>query len=407
MGKDNFGLLEQSLEDEIKFANNDLDAAKKGIAASTEKKATAEGDLEVTKKDLAEDVAAKATLHHDCMTKAANFVAETKSRGEELKALATAKKIIKEATSLAQVSFVQAASQLSTGTDLAKYEVVRFVRDLAHKQRSTVLAQLASHLASAMHSRNPFGKVKDLISDMISKLEASADADATEKAYCDKELKETNEKNADKTSEIEKQTTRINQAAAKSAKLKEEMATFEESSAELEKGLSGIKAALKVLNEYYAKEDKSHDAADGAGSGIISLLEVCEADFSKNLAQVTTDEEIAVAEYEKETKENEIEKTTKSQDVKYKTKESKELDKYAAELTSDRSGVQGELHAVLEYLSQIEKRCIAKAETYADRAARRVAEIAGLKQALTILESETALVQSSRKHRSFRGALQA
>merc|ERR1711957_670457 len=174
------------------------------------------------------------------------------------KALATAKKIIKEATSLAQVSFVQVASQLSSGTDLAKYEVVRFVRDLAHKERSTVLAQLASHLASAMHSRNPFGRVKDLISDMISKLEASADADATEKAYCDKELKETNEKNADKTSEIEKQTTRINQAAAKSAKLKE-------------KGLSGIKAALKVLNEYYAKEDKSHDAADGAGSGIISL----------------------------------------------------------------------------------------------------------------------------------------
>merc|ERR1712194_703710 len=66
--KNNFTLLEQSLEDEIKFANNGLDAAKKGIAASTEKKATAEGDLEVTKKDLAEDVAAKATLHHDCMT---------------------------------------------------------------------------------------------------------------------------------------------------------------------------------------------------------------------------------------------------------------------------------------------------------------------------------------------------
>merc|ERR1712160_190403 len=192
---------------------------------------------------------------------------------------------------------------------------------------------------------------------------------ATEKAYCDKELKETNEKNADKTSEIEKQTTRINQAAAKSAKLKEEVATleaelagldklraeekaaFEESSAELEKGLSGIKAALKVLNEYYAKEDKSHDAADGAGSGIISLLEVCEADFSKNLAQVTTDEETAVAEYEKETKENEIEKTTKTQDVKYKTKESKELDKYAAELSSDRAGVQDELDAVLEYLA--------------------------------------------------------
>merc|ERR1712086_880338 len=116
----------------------------------------------------------------------------------------------------------------------------------------------------------------------------------------------------------------------------------------------------------------------------------------------TTDEEMAVAEYEKETTENELEKTTKSQDVKYKAKESKELDKYAAELKSDRSGVQDELDAVLEYLAKIKKRCIAVAETYEDRAARREAEIAGLKQALDILESETALVQSSRKHRSFR-----
>merc|ERR1711957_1149413 len=129
------------------------------------------------------------------------------------------------------------------------------------------------------------------------------------------------DKKADKTAEIEKQATRIDQAAAKSAKLKadvatlenelsklaksqaemdklrgEEKAAFEDSNAVLEKGLSGIKAALKVLNEYYAKEDKAHDAADGAGDGIISLLEVCEADFSKNLAQITTDEEMAVAE---------------------------------------------------------------------------------------------------------------
>merc|ERR1719246_398150 len=363
--------------------------------------------------------------------KAQNFAAETKSRGEELKALAQAKKIIKEATSFTQVSFLQ-VSGLSTSSDLAKYEVVRFVRDLAHREHSTVLAQLASHLASAMHSRDPFGKVKSLISDMILKLESEADADATEKAYCDKELRESNEKKADKTAEIEKQTTRIDQAAAKSAKLKAEVATleaelaklaksqaemdklrgeetaaFEESEAELEKGLSGLKAALKVLNEYYGKDDKAHDAADGAASGIISLLEVCEADFSKNLAQVTTDEDMAVAEHEKVTKENEIEKTAKSQDVKYKAKESKQLDKYAAELKSDRSGVQDELDAVSEYLSKMEKRCIAKAETYADRAARRQAEIAGLKQALQILESETALVQSSRKRSSFRGTLQA
>ena len=44
----NFEMLKQSLEDELKFADKEMAAAKAGIAASNEKKATAEGDLEVT-----------------------------------------------------------------------------------------------------------------------------------------------------------------------------------------------------------------------------------------------------------------------------------------------------------------------------------------------------------------------
>jgi len=428
----NFQLLEQSLKDEIRFGNQDLDEAKKNIAASTERKSTAEGDLQVTKKELAEDKEAKATLHHDCMTKATNFEAETKSRGEELKALAQARNIIKEATSLAQVSFVQLASQLSTGADLANYEVVRLVRDIARKEKSSALAQLASSMAMAMHSSDPFTKVKGLISDMIDKLEREADADATEKAYCDKQLRETNEKKTAKTAEIAKQTTRIDQASAKSATLKEEVATlqkelanlaksqsdmdkmraeekatYEDNRAELEKGLTGLKAALQLLNEYYANEDKAHAQADGAAAGIIGLLEVCEADFSKNLAQTIADEESAVAEYEKVTKENEIDTASKNSAVHYKSKEAKELDQYASELNADRTGVQAELDAVLEYLAKIEDRCIAKAETYAERKRRHTAEIAGLKEALNILETETALVQSSRKRSHFLGHLQA
>merc|ERR1719463_193255 len=50
----NFEMLKQSLENEIKFATKELDAAQKGIAASTEEKALAEGELDVTSKDLKE-----------------------------------------------------------------------------------------------------------------------------------------------------------------------------------------------------------------------------------------------------------------------------------------------------------------------------------------------------------------
>merc|ERR1719198_87393 len=110
-------------------------------------------------------------------------------------------------------------------------------------------------------------------------------------------------------------------------------------------------------------------------------------------------EESAAAEYERATKENEITKVTKEQDVKYKTKESKALAKSAAEITSDRDGVQTELDAVLDYWKSITEQCIAKAEPYEERVKRREAEIAGLKDALAILEGEAALLQKSAVHR--------
>merc|ERR1719473_2167943 len=228
----------------------------------------------------------------------------------------------------------------------------------------------AAMRGSHQNGSDPFAKVKGLISNMIEKLLQEAEADATEKAYCDKEMAETESKKADKEAAIEKLSTQIDTMTAKSAKLKEEVATlqkelsqiakaqaemdklraeekaaFDKNSAEMEKGIEGVKLALKVLNEYYAK-DKAHASADGAGSGIIGLLEVCESDFTKGLAEMTATEQTAVSEYERESKENEITKATKDQDVKYKTKEAKSLDKATTEATADRAGVQDELDAV-------------------------------------------------------------
>jgi len=94
----NFELLKQSLEDGIKFANKDMEEARTKTAACGEAKAAAEGDLAVTSKDLAEDVKSLADLHHECMTGANEFEEGTKSRGEELAAIAEAKKVISEAT---------------------------------------------------------------------------------------------------------------------------------------------------------------------------------------------------------------------------------------------------------------------------------------------------------------------
>jgi chromosome segregation ATPase len=431
----NFEMLKQSLEDEIKFAEKDMDKAKKNLAESQEKKATAEGDLDVTSKDLAEDIKTKSTLHQDCMTAAEEFELSTKSRGEELTALATAKKVIKEATGGAAgqtYSFLQVErARVASGADLAKFEAIRFIRDLARKSKSAALAQLASRMSSAVKlgaaaGEDVFAKVKGLITDMIATLEAEAEEDASQKAYCDKEMSEATAKKDDLTAESDKLSTKIAQDKAASAKLKEEVATlqkelaemaksraeadkvraeekaaYEKNSAEMEQGIKGVKMALKVLKEYYAKADKAHDSADGAASGIIGLLEVCESDFTKGLTEMTAQEETAAADYEDYVKEDDISKVKKTQDVKYKTQEAAGLDKSVSELSTDLEAVTDELTAVLKGLDKLKEMCVAKAEPYAERKARREAEIAGLKEAQEILEG-VALIQKSTKH-SLRG----
>merc|ERR1719162_1250111 len=145
----------------------------------------------------------------------------------------------------------------------------------------------------------------------------------------------------------------------------------------MEKGVKGVQLALKVLNEYYSKDDKAHSSADGAGQGIIGLLEVVESDFSKGLAEMRAAEQSAVSEYEKLSKANAIENATKEQDVKYKTKESKGLRKDTSDTNNDKATVQSELDAVNEYYTGLKARCVAKAETYADRALKRLCVAVG------------------------------
>merc|ERR1740123_2888165 len=255
---------------------------------------------------------------------------------------------------------------------------------------------------------------------MITKLEGEADADASRKTWCDRNLADAHQQQSDKTDEISKLTSRIDLMSARSTQLKSEVAAlqgelaklaksqlqldslraeektlYEKTRADLEKGLQGLKLALKILTEYYYATDKAHSAAEGAGNGIISLLEVCESDFTRDLARAISDEESAVSEYEVVSKQNEIEKTAKMQSMAYKSKESKSLDADSSELSSDRSNVQAELDATEETLAKLGEQCIDKAETYAARKARHAAEIAGLREALSILENETALLQRS------------
>jgi len=426
--QNNFNMLKQSLEDEMKFGNEEKETATKSLSKTGEVKAVAQGDLSTTSKDLSEDQSDLASTHQDCMTKAETFESETKERGEELKALAMAKKAVLDSMKGAAASFLQtdsdARARLASQFGLANFEAVRFMRDLARKSNSPELAQLASRMATVYRleqnsgSRDPFAKVKGLITDMLAKLEKEAAAAADQKQWCDKELAESKAKKELSGSELESLTTKIESASSHSAKLKEEVSTlqqelaglaqaqasadsiraeekavYETTKPEIDAGLKGVKLALKILNDYFAKSGESSSA--GAGSGIIGMLEVVESDLTKSLAELQASEDMSERGHDKLTQENYISKKMKEGDVKYKTKEFTALDKSLTELTADRRGVQAEFDAVLEYLESVTKKCTYKVETYAEKVARRKAEVEGLKQALDILENEVALVQTS------------
>merc|ERR550514_1451668 len=104
----------------------------------------------------------------------------------------------------------------------------------------------------------------------------------------------------------------------------EEKALYDQQKPELEMGLKGVKLALKILNDYFAK---SESASKGAGGGIIGMLEVIESDFTKNLAEITAEEDMAAQTYYIESMENKVAKKIKETSVKHLTKEAAGLDK--------------------------------------------------------------------------------
>jgi len=451
----NFNMLKGSLDGQIGADTKDMGEEKSTKAANEEQKATDSGDLAMTEKDLAEAQSSLAKISHDCLQTAADHEATVASREEELKVIGVAKKILQETSSGAvsqSYDFLQVSSQMRTHTDLIKSEVITAIKGLARTSHSSALAQLASKISVVMqyggaNQNDVFAKIKGLVNDMIAKLEKEAEEDAAEKAYCDEEMAKTEAKKQELDDEIAKLTSKIDKAAAKSTRLKgqvkeaqatlaalakstaemnklrqEQNADYKTAKADLELGLGGVQKALEVLREYYGGaaamiQDSSfgafmqqpakpakHEKSGGAGGSIIGILEVCESDFSKNLAAEEAQESDSLEAYEQQTQENKITKVTNEQDVKYKTQEFKGLDKEITELTGDKDTSGTELAAVMEYYGKIKDRCVAKPETYEERTKRRNAEIEGLKQALQILNEQTAFVQ--RKRRGVRGAIQ-
>merc|ERR1719387_2636072 len=386
-------------------------------ASSAEKLATAEKDSAVTKKTLDEDAAFLAELKKDCQARARDFEVEVKDNEAELTALGKAKAILLKKFALVQTSTatrVHALAKTRARDEDPKARALRSIEKLGRKLRSTALVSLAYRAAS-----DPFGKVRSMIEDMIAKLLQEAAEEATQKAFCDKEIGESKASKDEKQGKLDKVNSRLEKAESTIASLTDQITTLSKEVAEsdaalaeatalrtkekttftaVEKDLSesqeACAAATEVLREYYEgasliqTDQKAKSLADeqGDGSGILGMLEVAESDFATALAEARTVEEAAQSEFDKLNEESKMLKTTKTMEIKGKQSEIGSLKTTASDLGSDKEGLTGELDAVLAYLDKLKPQCETKVPSYAERKAAREQEIEGLKNALEILE---------------------
>jgi len=456
----NYDMLKQALEDALKADNKNLADVKSEKGAAQEDSATAEGELQVSQADLESVRNKRNVVNTRCMQGAADHDKTVAGRRVEIATIQKATKVLQETTGGAasqSYSLMQVGAESSAKFD-GFSKAPAMIRRLAKRHHSAALAQLASQVSAVLRlssgsSDGPFAKVKGLIEQLMAKLEAEAASESKEKAFCDSEMAKTNEKKEELDEELEKLTTKIDVDAAASANLKSEVQELTEAihslqteqkdandvrasyhaeyltaTADFEQGLQGVRQALGVLRDYYAKESEGaalvqdddkqfdsfmqqpsppqgHDAGSGTGASIIGLLEVMESDFATGLTEAETQENMYQDLHDKASFEREKAKAIKEADITYKTKEFKSLDKNLADLSSDRDTSSQEQAAVLEYYAKLSERCIAKPETYEETKKRRQAEIAGLKEALSALEGEVALLQRrKRSHHALRGA---
>jgi len=378
------------------------------------------------------------------MEKADEFSQSQAERAAELKVLAEAKKILAAAGKGAALLQTPQSNDLFVVPSFLQTHMATRTRSQSQMQReyqtraadylmqegdrigSWVLAQVGSHIQA-----DPFGKVKQMIQEMVEKLLEEQAEEAEHKTWCDAELTKTKKSLAAKETKMEDISTKIEKAEATSAKLSEQVKAlageladmdtqdqqatamrqkehteFEAQKADLQAAQEATATAIKVLKSYYSGKSfiqtgdtssmtslmqastGSDQPAGGAASSVIGLLEVAESDFSKALAEGQATEDAAQQEYDEMIADNRVSRAEKTQDQKNKQAEKGRLDNLVSETKLDSKDAGDELSAVMEYFDKLKGSCETKAPSFEERQARRKQEMEGLQNALAILEGK-------------------
>merc|ERR1719359_2302215 len=207
---------------------------------------------------------------------------------------------------------------------------------------------------------------------------------------------------------LEAEVAEIDKAQAEATKIRtSEHEEYAKASKDFRDSAEAVAKAIEVLKNFYegsfiqisaqttlkSKQPELGGAKSDIAHTIISVLEMSEEDFTTLLAETEATEDGAAKAYKALTDENKVSKATKQTEAKGKASEVKSLTVQLGHSKEDSASTSAELDAVNAYIDKLRPQCEEKAMSYAEKKAKREAEIEGLKEALSILDGGLALVQ--------------
>mmetsp|Transcript_33665 Transcript_33665/g.88158 ORF Transcript_33665/g.88158 Transcript_33665/m.88158 type:complete len:700 (-) Transcript_33665:88-2187(-) len=224
-----------------------------------------QNDLALTQESLAEDQQFLAELEKGCSTKTGEWEERSKTRSEELLALAEVIKLLNDDDALdlfkktlpssEGASFVQVAN----GDKLRQGALGAIAKARGDHSRGSH-AQLDLLAMALTGKKVDFSKVVSMIDEMVEVLKKEQVDDDSKKEYCEKQFDNTDDKKKELEHTVEDTQTAIEAAETGIATLKEEMASLEASIQSLDKAVAQASETRMLENKEY-KELMASDSA--------------------------------------------------------------------------------------------------------------------------------------------------
>mmetsp|Transcript_14620 Transcript_14620/g.22940 ORF Transcript_14620/g.22940 Transcript_14620/m.22940 type:complete len:699 (-) Transcript_14620:58-2154(-) len=409
---------------------------------------TMKNDLTGTEAALVEDQKFLADMEKNCALKTKDWDERSKTRAEELVAIAETIKILNDddALELFKKTLPSSASSAASLVQVRDSEAVLRQKALAAISKAQKVAAARNpdfdFIALAIKGKKiGFEKVLKMIDDMVVHLKKEQVDDDGKREYCGKQLDTADDKKKGLQQTITDEQTAISEATERLATLKDEIKALEVAIKKLDKSVAEsseqrkeeheeftelmasdsaakelLKFAVNRLNKFYNpklynpppkreisfvqiqehnhKKDApepppetygEYEKKSESSTGVVSMINLLIKDLDKEMTEAETTEEDSQKDYEEAMKDAAEKRMLDSKSLTEKTATKARVETELQEHKDGEVGATKELMATEEYIGSLHTECDWLLKYYDVRKEARASEIDALGQAKAVL----------------------